>query len=66
MKRFKFSGYIAVGFEKIVECENIEKANELADELDDSIKRVDDVNDCDANKWIEEVVFDELEELKGC
>ena len=65
MKQFKIIGYVKIGFEKIVECESIEKANELADELDDSIKRVDDVNDCNANKWIEEVVFYELEELKG-
>ncbi len=50
MKQFKISGYVTIGFEKIVECESIEKANELAD----LIERATDVDDGDMNNWIDE------------
>lgn len=64
MKQFKISGFVSVGFEKIVECESLEKANELADELDDSIECVVDIDDCNTNNWIEEVIIDDVEELE--
>lgn len=60
MKHFKISGYVTFGFEKIVECENIEKANELAD----LIERARDVDDGDMNDWIDEVAVDDVEELE--
>lgn len=60
MKHFKISGYVTIGFEKIVECENIEKANELAD----LIERARDVDDGDMNDWIDEVAVDDVEELE--
>lgn len=59
MKQFKISGYVTIGFEKIVECESIEKANELAD----LIERARDVDDGDMNDWIDEVAVDDVEEL---
>lgn len=60
MKRFKISGYVTIGFEKIVECESIEKANELAD----LIERATDVDDGDMNNWFDEVEVDDVEELE--
>lgn len=59
MKQFKISGFVSVGFEKIVECESIEKANELAD----LIERTTDVDDGDMNDWIDEVEVEDVEEL---
>lgn len=59
MKQFKISGYVTIGFEKIVECESIEKANELAD----LIERATDVDDGDMNDWIDEVEVEDVEEL---
>lgn len=60
MKQFKISGYVTIGFEKIVECESIEKANELAD----LIERARDVDDGDMNDWIDEVAVGDVEELE--
>ena len=59
MKQFKISGNVTIGFEKIVECESIEKANELAD----LIERATDVDDGDMNDWIDEVEVEEVEGL---
>lgn len=61
MKQFKIIGCVTIGFEKIVECENIEKANELAD----LIERATDVDDGDMNDWIDEVEVEDVEELEG-
>ena len=60
MKQFKISGYVTIGFEKIVECESFEKANELAD----LIERARDVDDGDMSNWIDEVAVDDVEELE--
>lgn len=60
MKQFKIIGYVTIGFEKIVECESLEKANELAD----LIERARDVDDGDMNDWIDEVAVDDVEELE--
>lgn len=60
MKQFKISGNVTIGFEKIVECESIEKANELAD----LIERATDVDDGDMNDWIDEVEVEDVEELE--
>ena len=51
MQKYKITGYAKIGFEKIVECESIEKANELAN----LIERATDVDDGDMNDWIDEV-----------
>ena len=47
MKQFKITGYAKIGFEKIVECESQEMANQLAD----LIERATDVDDSDVNEW---------------
>lgn len=60
MKQFKIIGYVTIGFEKNVECESIEKANELAD----LIERTTDVDDGDMNDWIDEVEVEDVEELE--
>lgn len=60
MKQFKIIGYVKVGFEKIVECESIEKASELAD----FIERATDVDDGDMNNWIDGVEVYDVEELE--
>lgn len=60
MKQFKITGYVTIGFEKIVECESQEMANQLAD----LIERATDVDDSDMNDWINEVEVEEVEELE--
>ena len=60
MKKFKIIGYVTIGFEKIVECESQEMANQLAD----LIERATDVDDSDMNDWIDEVEVEEVEELE--
>ena len=59
MKEFKITGYVKIGFEKILECESIEEANELAN----FIERATDVDDGDMNDWIDEVAVEDVEEL---
>lgn len=60
MKKFKIIGYVTIGFEKIIECESQEMANQLAD----LIERATDVDDSDMNDWIDEVEVEEVEELE--
>ena len=60
MKRFKISGYVTIGFEKIVECESFEEAEEQAN----VIELTEDVDDRDMNSWFDEVEVDDVEELE--
>lgn len=60
MKRFKISGYVTIGFEKIVECESFEEAEEQAN----VIELTEDVDDSDMNNWFDEVEVDDVEELE--
>lgn len=57
MQKYKITGYVKIGFEKIVECENFEEVNQLAN----LIERSTDVDDGDMNDWIDEVEVDEIE-----
>lgn len=59
MAKYKITGYAKIGFEKIVECESLEMANQLAD----LIERATDVDDSDMNNWIDEVEVEDVEEL---
>lgn len=61
MQKYKITGYAKIGFEKIVECESFEMANQLAE----LIERATDVDDGDMNDWIDEVEVEEVEELEG-
>lgn len=60
MKEFKITGYVKIGFSKIVECESFEEANKLAN----LIERATDVDDGDMNDWIDEVEVEDVEELE--
>ena len=60
MKQFKISGYVTIGFEKIVECESFEEAEEQAN----VIELTEDVDDRDMNNWFDEVEVDDVEELE--
>lgn len=57
MQKYKITGYSKIGFEKNVECENFEEANQLAN----LIERSTDVDDSNMNDWIDEVEVDEIE-----
>lgn len=54
MKQFKISGYVKIGFEKIVECESLEVAKQRAD----LIERIRAVYDDDMDGWIYEVAIE--------
>lgn len=58
MKEFKITGYVKIGFSKIVECESREKALEIAEE----IAYTEDVDFRDLNDWFDDVEVDEVEE----
>jgi hypothetical protein len=58
MKEFKITGYVKIGFSKIVECESREKALEIAEE----IAYTEDVDFRDLNNWFDDVEVDEVEE----
>jgi hypothetical protein len=60
MKRFKISGYVTIGFEKIVECESFEEAEEQAN----VIELTEDVDGRDMNEWFDNVEVEEVEELE--
>lgn len=58
MKEYKITGYVKIGFSKIVECESREKAVEIAEE----IAYTEDVDFSDLNDWFDDVEVDEVEE----
>ena len=60
MKQFKITGYVTIGFEKIVECENFEEAEEQAN----IIALTEDVDGRDMNEWFDSVEVEEVEELE--
>lgn len=61
MKQFKIIGYVTIGFEKIVECECFEEAEEQAN----VIALTEDVDCCDMNEWFDSVEVEEIEEVDG-
>jgi hypothetical protein len=58
MKEFKITGYVKIGFSKIVELESYEKAVQQAN----VIELTEDVDECDLNGWYDEVEVEEIEE----
>lgn len=58
MKEFKITGYVKIGFSKIVECESREKALEIAEE----IAYTEDIDFRDLNDWFDDVEVEEVEE----
>ena len=61
MKQFKIIGYVTIGFEKIVECENFEEAEEEAN----VIALTENVDGRDMNEWFDSVEVEEIEEVDG-
>lgn len=59
MKKFKITGYVTIGFEKIVECESFEVAEEQAN----VITLTEDVESRDMNEWFDNVEVEEVEEI---
>ena len=60
MKKFKIIGYVTIGFEKIIECESFEEAEEQAN----VIALTEDVDGRDMNEWFDSVEVEEVEELE--
>ena len=60
MKEFKITGYVKVGFSKIVECESYEEAVQQAN----VIELTEDVDGRDMNEWFDSVEVEEVEELE--
>lgn len=58
MKQFKIIGYVKIGFEKIIECESLEEAEEQAN----AIALTEDVDGRDMNEWFDSVEVEEIEE----
>lgn len=58
MKEFKITGYVKIGFSKIVECENYEVAVQQAN----AIELTEYVDACDLYSWYDEVEVEEVEE----
>lgn len=59
MGKYKITGYLKCGFEKIVECESYEVAVQQAN----VIELTEDVDTCDLYGWYDEVEVEEIEEL---
>lgn len=60
MKQFKIIGYVTIGFEKIIECESLEEAEEQAN----VIELTEDVNSSDMDEWFDRVEVEEIEEIE--
>ena len=58
MKEFKITGYVKIGFSKIVEFESFEEAVQHAN----VIELTEDVDTCDLYDWYDEVEVEEIEE----
>jgi hypothetical protein len=58
MKEFKITGYVKIGFSKIVEFESYEEAVQQAN----VIELTEDVDTCDLYGWYDEVEVEEIEE----
>lgn len=60
MKKFKIIRYVTIGFEKIIECESFEEAEEQAN----VIALTEDVDGRDMNEWFDNVEVEEVEEVE--
>lgn len=60
MAEYKITGYVKIGFEKIVECESFKEAEQLANK----IELMEEVNGSDMNDWFDSVEVEEVEELE--
>ena len=58
MKEFKITGYVKIGFSKIVEFESYEEAVQQAN----VIELTEDVDTCELYEWYDEVEAEEIEQ----
>lgn len=59
MDEYKISGYVKIGFSKVVKCESYVDAIEKAEE----ILQNEDIDFSELNDWYDEVEVEEIEEL---
>lgn len=58
MDEYKISGYVKIGFSKIVKCESYVDAMEKAEEISYN----EDVDFSELNDWYDDVEVEEIEE----
>lgn len=56
MKEYKISGYVKIGFSKVVECESREEAVKIVEQ----IAYTEGIDSYDMNDWIDEVEVEEI------
>lgn len=59
MDEYKISGYVKIGFSKIVKCESYVDAMEKAEEISYN----EDIDFSELNDWYDDVEVEEVEEL---
>lgn len=59
MKEFKITGYVKIGFSKVVKCESYVDAMEKAQEISQN----EDIDFSELNDWYDDVEVEEIEEL---
>lgn len=59
MDEYKITGYVKIGFSKVVKCESYVDAMEKAQEISQN----EDIDFSELNGWYDEVEVEEIEEL---
>lgn len=59
MDEYKITGYVKIGFSKVVKCESYVDAMEKAQEISQN----EDIDFRELNDWYDEVEVEEVEEL---
>lgn len=59
MDEYKITGYVKIGFSKVVKCESYVDAMEKAEEISYN----EDIDFSELNDWYDEVEIEEIEEL---
>lgn len=59
MDEYKITGYVKIGFSKVVKCESYVDAMEKAQEISQN----EDIDFSELNDWYDEVEVEEVEEL---
>lgn len=59
MDKYKITGYVKIGFSKVVKCESYVDAMEKAQEISYN----EDIDFSELNDWYDDVEVEEIEEL---
>lgn len=59
MDEYKITGYVKIGFSKVVKCESYVDAMEKAEEISQN----EDIDFSELNDWYDKVEVEEVEEL---